>query len=281
VRAADVATADAARPVIEQLPASTRRDTALGQLALLSARPWDADALLRAAWEARDQADQSNAGGETALALGQLRAMSGLVTEAVMWLDRALGTGTGREPWYDAARCIRSFAFALSGDTGQALSLFDELPGRAASVPSARTDALAYRGVARLCAGDLQATTEDLALAVRRISTGLQVRFPGPPLAFLTEAEFRLGHWDDAQSHADLAVSLARDADRDYDLALAHSAAVPVAAGVTGRPPRPMRTRPSRQPAYLAASPRPLPLRREAFWDSRGATRTRRCAARP
>ncbi len=110
-----------------------------------------------------------------------------------MWLNRALGTGTGREPWYDAARCIRSFAFALSGDTGQALSLFGDLPGPAAHVPGARTDALAYRGVARLCAGDLQAATEDLALAVHRVSTGLQVRFPGPPLAFLTEAEFRLG----------------------------------------------------------------------------------------
>jgi DNA-binding CsgD family transcriptional regulator len=230
VRAADVASADAARPVIEQLPASTRRDAALGQLALLSARPWDADALLRAAWEARDKAGQGNAGGEAALALGQLRAMSGPVTEAGMWLDRALGTGTGHEPWYDAARCIRSFAFALSGDTGQALSLFSDLSGPAASVPSARTDALAYRGMARLCAGDLQAAAEDLALAVRRISTGQQVRFPGAPLAFLTEAEFRLGRWDDAQSHADLAVSLARDADRDYDLALAHSAAVPVAA---------------------------------------------------
>jgi DNA-binding CsgD family transcriptional regulator len=65
---------------------------------------------------------------------------------------------------------------------------------------------------------------------VHRISAGLQVRFPGPPLAFLTEAEFRLGRWDDAQGHAELAVSLAHDADRDYDLTLVHSAAVPVAA---------------------------------------------------
>lgn len=230
VQAADVTAAEAARPVIEQIPASTRRDTALGQLALLSARPWDANVLLRAAWKARDQAGQGGAGGEAALGLGQLLAMSGSIAEGEMWLDRALGTGRGSEPWYDAARCIRSFAFALSGDTGQALGLFGDLPGPAASVPAARTDALAYRGVARLCAGDLQMASEDLALAVRRLSTGLQVRFPGPVLAFLSEAEFRLGRWDDAQGHAELAVSLARDTDRDYDLALVHSAAVPVAA---------------------------------------------------
>lgn len=230
VQAADVTAAEAARLAIEQIPASTRRDTALGQLALLSARPWDANVLLRAAWEARDQADQDGAGGEAALGLGQLLAMSGSITEGEMWLDRALGTGKGSEAWYDAARCIRSFAFALSGDTGQALSLFSDLPGPAASVPAARTDALAFRGVARLCAGDLQAASEDLALAVRRVSAGLQVRFPGPVLAFLSEAEFRQGRWDDAQGHAEMAISLARDADRDYDLALVHSAAVPVAA---------------------------------------------------
>ena len=169
-------------------------------------------------------------GGEAALWLGQLHGMSGSFTEGEMWLDRALGSGTGDEPWYDAARCIRSYAFALSGDTDQALGLFRDLPARAANVPASRTDALAYRGVARLCAGDLETAAGDLSLAVHRISTGLQVRFPGPPLGFLAEAEFRLGRWDDAQGHAELAVSLARDADRDYDLAFVHSAAVPVAA---------------------------------------------------
>jgi DNA-binding CsgD family transcriptional regulator len=230
VQAADVSAADAGRPVIEQLPASARRDTTLGQLALLSARPWDANALLRAAWDARSHEGREDGGGEAALWLGQLLGMSGAFTEGEMWLDRALGSGTDGEPWYDAARCIRSFAFALSGDTGQALGLFRDLPGPAASVPTTRTDALTYRGVARLCAGDLQPAAGDLALVVHRISTGLQVRFPGPPLGFLAEAEFRLGHWDDAQGHAELAVSLAHDADRDYDLAFVHSAAVPVAA---------------------------------------------------
>ncbi len=230
VQAADVTAADAARPVIEQLPAGARRDTALGQLALFSARPWDAEILLRAAWDARDQAGQGDGGGEAALGLGQLLGMSGSFAEGEMWLDRALGSGTGGEPWYDAARCIRSFAFALGGDTGQALGLFRDLPVQAASVPASRTDALAYRGVARLCAGDLPAAAGDLALAVHRVSAGQQVRFPGPPLGFLTEAEFRLGRWDDAQGHAELAVSLARDADRDYDLAFVHSAVVPVAA---------------------------------------------------
>jgi DNA-binding CsgD family transcriptional regulator len=230
VRAADVAAADAARPMIEQLPAGARRDTALGQLALLAARPGHAEPLLRAAWDAHDRVREPGVGGEAALGLGMLFKMSGAHAEAAVWLDRALGSGTGSEPWYDGARCIRSFAFVLSGDTGRALSLFGDLPARPAMVHAARTDALAFRGVARLYAGDLRSAAEDLTLAVSRISAGVQVRFPCRALAFLAGTEFRLGRWDDARAHAELAVALACDADCTYDLALVHSAAVPVAA---------------------------------------------------
>ncbi len=230
VRVADVAAADAIRPVIEQMSASARRDTALGQLALLAGRPADAEALLRAACDVRDLEDEGTIGGEAALGLGTLLMTSGSYTEATAQLDRALGSGTGSEPWYDAARCMRSFAFALGGALGPALGLFSDLPERSAMVPAARTDALAFRGVVRLWTGDSQAAADDLARAVNRISAGLQVRFPGLPLAFLAETEFRLGRWDDARSHAELAVALACDADRDYDLAFAHSAAVSVAA---------------------------------------------------
>ncbi len=230
VRAADVSAADAVRPVIEQLPASARRDTALGQLALLAARPGEAEALLRAAWDTHDPVREAGVGGEAALGLGMLFKMSGAHAEAAVWLDRALGRGTGREPWYDAARCARSFAFVLSGDVGRALGLFGDLPARSAMVPAARTDALAFRGVARLWSGDLPAAAEDLALAVNRIGAGVQVRFPCRALAFLAETEFSLGRWDDSRGHAEMAVALACDADRAYDLALVHSAAVPVAA---------------------------------------------------
>ena len=147
-----------------------------------------------------------------------------------MWLDRALGSATGSEPWYDAARSIRAIPFTLSGEGDKALSLFRDLPERAAMVPMAQTDSVTYRGVVKLWTGDLRGAIEDLGLAVNRVRAGLQVRFPGDPLAFLAEAEFRRGRWDDCQDHAELAVSLARDADRCYDLPLVHSAAARVPA---------------------------------------------------
>ncbi len=230
VRAADVSQAEAARPAAERLPASARRDAALGQLALLAARPADARTLLHAAWDAHDPAADQAAGQEAAIGLGMLFGISGSFTASTMWLDRALASATGSEPWYDTARGLRAVPFTLSGQGDKALSLFDGLPERAAMVPAARTDSLTYRGIVKLWTGDLQGATDDLEVAVKRIRAGLQVRFPGQPLAFLAEAEFRRGRWDDCQDHAELAVSLARDADLYYDLPIVHSAAARVPA---------------------------------------------------
>ena len=230
VRAADVAQAEAARPAVEFLPVSARRDAALGQLALLAARPVDARTLLQAAWDAHDPVADASAGAEAAVGLGMLFGISGSFTESTVWLDRALGSATGSEAWYDTARGIRAIPLTLGGQGDKALSLFSDLPERAAMVPAAKTNSVAYRGLVKLWTGDLQGATDDLGVAVKRIKAGLQVRFPGQPLAFLAEAEFRHGRWDNCQDHAELAVSLARDADLSYDLPIVHSAAARVPA---------------------------------------------------
>jgi len=230
VRAADVAQAETARPIVERLSSSARRDAALGQLAVLAGRPLDAGTLLRAAWAAHDPVADAAAGAEAALGLGMLFGVSGSFTESTMWLDRALSTADGSEPWYDAARSMRAIPFTLSGEPDKALSLFRDLPERAALVPTANTDSLTYRGLVKLWSGDLRGATEDLGQAVKRVRAGLEVRFPGRPLGFLAETEFRCGRWDDCQDHAELAVSLARDADRYYDLPIVHAAAAKVPA---------------------------------------------------
>jgi DNA-binding CsgD family transcriptional regulator len=230
VRAADVAEAEAARSAVERLAPSARKDAALGQLALLAARLLDARTLLGAAWAAHDPVADPAAGAEAALGLGMLFGISGSFSESTRWLDRALSSANGTESWYDAARGMRAIPFVLSGEADKALSLFQDLPERSAMVPTAKTDSLTYRGIVKLWTGDLRAATEDLGLAVNRVRGGVQVRFPCHPLAFLAEAEFRRGRWDDCQDHAELAVSLARDADRYYDLPTVHAAAAKVPA---------------------------------------------------
>jgi DNA-binding CsgD family transcriptional regulator len=227
IMAADVAAAQACRPLVEQLPGGVRKDTALGKLAVLSARPLEAGVLLRAAWNAGMAVGPH---GEAALWLGHLAVMSGTVADGEMWLDRALHAGTGDEPWYDTARCLRSFVFVLRGDPASALRMLHDVPDSPARVPAARSDALAYRGMARLCAGDVRTGAEDLGQAVARVAGGCCLQFPGTALEFLAEAEFRLGSWDDGQRHAELAVSLARDCGADHDLAFAHAAAAQICA---------------------------------------------------
>jgi DNA-binding CsgD family transcriptional regulator len=230
VRSADAALAEAARPVVELLPADSRRDTALGQLALVTARPLEAETLLRAAWDARDPVTDSAAGAEAAFGLGVLLGISGGFTESTIWLNRALASAHGNEPWLGAARGMLAVLITLSGGASKALGLFRDLPQRAAMVPLAQTDSVTYRGLVRLWTGDLEGAVDDLVLVVSRMQGGLQLRFPGQPLAFLAEAEFRLGRWDHSQDHAELAVSLARDTDRHYELPFVHSAAVRVPA---------------------------------------------------
>jgi DNA-binding CsgD family transcriptional regulator len=230
VRAADVAQAEDARRTVERLPASARRDAALGQLALLAARPLDARSLLQAAWDAHDPLAEAARGAEAALGLGLLCQISGSLTESAVWLDRALASAVGGEPWYGAARSLRAVPLALGGAADKALSLFRDLPPRAAMVPADQTDSLTYRGLVKLWTGDAAGASDDLEVAANRIRSGHQARFPCQPLVLLAETDFRRGRWDDCQDHAQLAVSLARDAHRYSDLPFAHSAAARVPA---------------------------------------------------
>jgi len=81
----------------------------------------------------------------------------------------------------------------------------------------------------------------DLSVAVARLQAGASVRYAGQSLFYLTAAEYRLGAWDDALLHGELAVSLAHDTDRTGEFAFAHAyaAIVPAARG-TGSWPVPM-----------------------------------------
>src|SRR5215469_1541984 len=230
VRSADAVLAEAARSDVEQLPASSRRDTSLGQLALVTARPLEAETLLRAAWDAHDPLTEVAAGAEAAFGLGILLGISGHFSESTIWLNRALASASGNEQWLGTGRGMLAVLVTLSGAADQALGLFGDLPLRAAMVPLAQTDSVTYRGLVKAWTGDLAGAVDDLALVVSRMQAGLQLRFPGQPLAFLSDAEFRLGRWDDSQGHAELAVSLAMDTDRRYDLAFVHSAAARVLA---------------------------------------------------
>jgi len=88
-----------------------------------------------------------------------------------------------------------------------------------------RAGPLTFRGLLRLWGDDLAGARADLARAIR---LGRESGLPSYLLtaaAYLAEAEYRLGEWDDAVVHADLAVSLVEDTDQLWYQPFAHSSA--------------------------------------------------------
>jgi DNA-binding CsgD family transcriptional regulator/tetratricopeptide (TPR) repeat protein len=230
VRTADAAGAEAMRPAAEQLPAGTRRDTALGQLAMLRARPAAAEAALLAAWAAHRQSDgaDNDAAVEAAAGLALLHAHAHAPDECRMWARRSMRLAPCDAG--GAAMAAQAIARALAGEAEAALETFCFLPGEPALVPDAQADALTARGLLRLWTGDLSGADADLTAVVTRIGSGLRPRHPGQALGYLAETAFRLGRWDEAREHAEQAVAQAEDAGRLADLPFAHNLAAKVAA---------------------------------------------------
>ena len=104
------------------------------------------------------------------------------------------------------------------------------LPDSGNEVPVSETDALIMRGMLKVYLDDLPGAIADLGIAAARLRTGLPATYPVPCLSHLSDAHFRRGDWDAAVTHAQLAISLAQDADRPLDLARAHARAAQVLA---------------------------------------------------
>ena len=83
----------------------------------------------------------------------------------------------------------------------------------------------------KLYVDDLSGAIADLGVAAARLRSGVPATYPVPCLSHLSEAHFRRGDWDAAMTYAQLATSLAQDADRPLDLVRAHARSAQVLAG--------------------------------------------------
>ncbi len=232
-RAGDAAAAEALRPLAGSLPPGARRDAALGQLAMLRARPAAAEELFLAAWAARRAGSgpaEDGAAAEAAAGLALLYGHAHALDECRRWARRSLRLSPGDGTGPAALLATQALARALAGEAATALRMLSFLPAAAALVPDAQADALTARGVLRLWAGDLPGADGDLTAVATRVACGLRLRYPGQALGYLAETAFRLGRWDEAGAHAEAAVAMAEDAGRLCDLPFAHNLAARVAA---------------------------------------------------
>jgi DNA-binding CsgD family transcriptional regulator len=215
-------TSAAARALASCQASSARRDALTGLLGVFTGSP-GAEARLLGAWHAHDPKTEREIGARAATSLANWMVISGRHDEAFVWADRAVD-GTAPDSALRAmARTAQAYAFAAAGRSPEGLAVLGFLPisGNAASM--SELDALIMRGMLQLYVDDLPGAIADLGIAAARLRTGLPSTYPGPCLSHLSDAHFRRGDWDAADTHAQLATSWAQDADRPLDLARAHA----------------------------------------------------------
>jgi DNA-binding CsgD family transcriptional regulator len=242
-----------------------RRDYIRGRLALLGGAPAEAAALLEAAWQAIDKAAEPQLARAVAEQLVSCHAAVADLNVAAEWGFRAMALGPppagmpstitdgliialtdlGR---LDEARRLAAdvpvpvyprlvdarLVDARLGDAHLVPARLVGVPPRSGLEPDRQAwpDGLVGRGVVRLAADELEAARDALTVAVE----AHRRRGPASPygllaLMYLADVKYRLGAWDEATVHAELAASIAVDADQDYLVPLCHAVAVYPLAG--------------------------------------------------
>jgi ATP/maltotriose-dependent transcriptional regulator MalT len=220
-------------PQVAQFGASARRSALLGHLDLLCARGAVVEAHLLEAWQAHNPATEPLVGADAATLLASYLCTVRRLEEALAWGERAVAASAGDPAARLQALIVVALSLTLAGRAPEGLARLGELPAAAVRVSIEATDGLVMRGMCRLFTDDLTGALADLSVGVARLRDGVSTTLTGQRLAYLSQAEYRLGAWDDALMHSALAVSLAHDADRTWDLAFVHgyAALVPAARG--------------------------------------------------
>ena len=210
-----------------------RRSWLLGALDFLAGRATAAEDRLVAAWQTYDRARDAAEGAAAATWLALLCLVAGRISEAIEWGERSAAVGAAPAAVRHPALGVLAIALFADGRGPEGLARLAFLPAAPAEVPREDTDTLALRGMARVLAEDLAGAIADLSTAAARLRAGVPLRTASRCLSYLAEAECRLGSWDDAVVHGELAVSLAHDADRIWEFGYVHSVAavVPAARG--------------------------------------------------
>ena len=206
---------------------SARRAALAGLLGVYEGLPSAEDRLLEA-WAEHDPESEREIGARAATSLTNWMVLSGRPDQALMWAERAVDGTVQGSPLRKMANTAQAYAFAAAGRSAEGLDVLDFLPDSGSEVPASETDPLIMRGMLRVYLDDLAGGIADLGVAAARIRTGLPASYPVHCLTHLSDAHFRHGDWDAATTYAQLATSIAQDADRPMDLARAHARAAQV-----------------------------------------------------
>ncbi|WP_330283539.1 AAA family ATPase [Streptomyces sp. NBC_00588] len=207
------------------LAPSTEQHYVLGHLALTTGHLNKARDELTAAWDSCDAGTPVEMAGYTAEQLAWVHLIQGDGRGAVTWARRGLEVPAVKR--HSFLRDSLAIGLAFDGRHDEAVQSVAHLPATGPRTTPAALEGLMARGLLRLWEGNLRAARRDLdqAAAAHRV-VGLPM-LTITSLAFLADAEYRSGRWDDAVTHGTQAVSLAEDTDQTSTLALVHALVTP------------------------------------------------------
>jgi DNA-binding CsgD family transcriptional regulator len=183
---------------------------------------------LRAAWELADAATDGELAARAADLLSSRCVYLGRGAEGIEWAQRSLEAHADVLPGANP-RTSLLVGYGISGRAKEGLAEAAQLGvDRLASRP---VDGLVGRGTIRLYADDPAGAREDLLELAESCLRRGPLDLGMFAAVHLADAEWRLGLWDEAQLHAESAVSAAADAAHGWFIAEAHAAAtLPLAA---------------------------------------------------
>jgi len=212
---------------IERQAPTARRGFVLGSLAMTGGRYDRAQEMLAAAYDACDPVRDHPLAEEIAAQLARVHMARGHGPDAALWATRSLDADRPASPVSDSLSVL-AIGLLFAGRAPEAAAAVAELPPADSLADDSPLDGYLGRGYVRCVTDDPAAAREDLAPVAERL------RRRGPAhqaIEALAIVEYRVGDWDDASVHGQLAASLAEDADQTWLLAAAHAAACAPLAG--------------------------------------------------
>lgn len=213
----------ALRPVVEACGETPQRRFVLGGVEFASGRLVHAEELsTRAAADIPLSPPTAGAlGARAAASVAVMRVLLGRWEEAIGPARLAVEHGAG-------SNSLASYALAMCLCQ---LGRVDEVKATLTERYGEEPHRGMLPGMVRLWSDDLIGGVNELAIAVRPDQAGRAPRLLVVALCALSDAQYRLGRWDDAVVNGELAVSLARDRDQFFALQQAHAVASYIHSG--------------------------------------------------
>ena len=144
---------------------------------------------------------------------------------------RAIGTGAMDRAAASQTRTLIAIGASQAYGVREALAELDHLDSDPDRIQAVDLDALSFRGVFHLLAGDLEPAVRDLGASVRLVRQGATFTLGLRAYLYLALAQHLSGDWDGVLLTAEHALSEAAIHSRRYELPLLHLAAACVPAG--------------------------------------------------